>query len=414
MTGQRAAAEPYTTSWETTVERVDGREVVLDVTYFYAESGGQPSDRGRIGGVDVVDVRLEDGETVHTTAQPDALTEGQRVVCGVDWAFRTYCMRAHTASHTLYGVARDHLDDLGYGGFDIGAPSVEDLATVGDGKVRVDLRSSTPVDDDVLVELEAGVNRAVWESRQVHWESVPVTEAQSRDRVAFNTKTEEGVMADADRVRIVTIDGRNDEDPPLDVAACGGTHVRNTRQIGPVTVLGRSNPGEGLTRVEFAVGPPSVRRRAEEKRSLLGAAAELDAAPEDVVASAERMRERVEDLEATVSDLRGELVAAQLDAAEPVARDGRQWLVATVEGVGPNDVRDTAMAAVGDAVDVVVLTGTDGSTFVVAASTGDPPATSVVDTVTGEFGGGGGGSDQFAQGGGLDATPADVVESLRD
>jgi len=223
MTGQRAAAEPYTTSWETTVERVDGREVVLDVTYFYAESGGQPSDRGRIGGVDVVDVRLEDGETVHTTAQADALSEGQRVVCGVDWAFRTYCMRAHTASHALYGVARDHLDDLGYGGFDIGAPSVEDLATVGDAKVRVDLRSSTPVDDDVLVELEAGVNRAVWESRPVRWESVPVSEAQSRDHVAFNTKTEEGVMADADQVRIVTIEGRTDEDPPLDVAADGIT-----------------------------------------------------------------------------------------------------------------------------------------------------------------------------------------------
>jgi len=414
MTGQPAAAEPYTTSWETTVDWVDGREVSLDVSYFYAESGGQPSDRGTISGVGVVDVRQEDGETIHTLSEPAGVNPDQRVVCGVDWAFRTYCMRAHTASHALYGVARDHLDDLGYGGFDIGEPSMEDLATIGDAKVRVDLRSSTEVDDGVLVDLEAGVNRAVWESRRVNWESVSVEDARARDEVAFNTKTEEGVMEDAESVRLVTIEGRRDNDPALDVAACGGTHVRNTRQIGPVTVLGRSNPGEGLTRVEFAVGPPGVRYRATEKRALLDTASALDAAPEDAPAAARRLRDQVEDLETTVADLRGTLVDAEIAATDPIDRDGRGWIVAAVDGVGPNDVRETATGAVGDGVDVVVLTGVDGSTFAVAASAGDPPATDVIDGLTAQFGGGGGGSDQFAQGGGLDAAPDDVVAHLRE
>jgi alanyl-tRNA synthetase len=414
MTGQRAAAEPYTTRWETTVEWVDGREVGLDVTYFYAESGGQPADRGSIGGATVTDVQRVDGETVHTVADAGDLDAGDRLLCNVDWAFRTYCMRAHTASHALYGVAREHLDDLGYGGFDIGAPSIEDIGTVGDAKVRVDLRTSTEIDDDVLVDLEAGINRVVWESRPVSWRSVPVEEARSREEVAFNTKTEEGVLSSADSVRLVTIDGPSEEAPPLDVAACGGTHVRNTRQIGPVTVLERSNPGEGLTRVEFAVGPPGVRRRAAEKRSLLDAARALDAAPEDVADAAGDLRDRVDDLEATVGDLRGDLVAAELATTDSVERDGGRWVVTTATGVGPNDVRETVLEAVGDEADVVVLAGEDGATFVVAGSAGDPPAEDVVDSVTEEFGGGGGGSERFAQGGGLQADPDDVVAFLRD
>jgi len=414
MTGQRAAAEPYTTRWETTVEWVDGDEIGLDVTYFYAESGGQPADRGTIGDATVTDVQRVDGETVHTVADASGVATGDRLICTVDWAFRTYCMRAHTASHALYGVAREHLDDLGYGGFDIGAPTVEDIGTVGDAKVRVDLRTSTTVDDDVLVDLEAGVNRVVWESRPVSWNSVPAEEARSRGEVAFNTKTEEGVMSSADSVRLVTIGGPTDEAPPLDVAACGGTHVRNTRQIGPVTVLERSNPGEGLTRVEFAVGPPGVRRRATEKRALFDAARALDAAPSETADAARDLRARVEDLAATVTDLRGDLVAAELAAAEATEREGRPWIGATVDGVGPNDVRETVLGAVGDAADVVVLAGTDGATFVVAGSTGDPPAEDVVADLTDRFGGGGGGSERFAQGGGLDATPGEVVAHLRE
>jgi alanyl-tRNA synthetase len=414
MTGQRAAAEPYTTRWETTVEWVDGRDVGLDVTYFYAESGGQPADRGTIGDVAVTDVGRVDGQTVHTVADPTGLAAGNRLICTVDWAFRTYCMRAHTASHALYGVAREHLDDLGYGGFDIGAPAVDDIGTVDDAKVRVDLRTSTTVDDDVLVDIEAGVNRAVWESRPVSWNSVPVEEARSREGVAFNTKTEEGVLSSSDSVRLVTIEGRTDEAPPLDVAACGGTHARNTRQVGPVTVLERSNPGEGLTRVEFAVGPPGVRRRAAEKRALFDAARAFDAAPREAASAAQDLRARVEDLETTVTDLRGDLVAAELAGAESVDRDGRRWIAATVDGVGPNDVRETVLGAVGDDADVVVLAGTDGATFVVTGSAGDPPAEDVVADLTDRFGGGGGGSERFAQGGGLDASPEAVVAHLRE
>ncbi|WP_134669849.1 alanyl-tRNA editing protein [Halorussus marinus] len=415
---QLAAREPYTTSFEATVVDRDGRAVVLDETYFYAESGGQPADRGTLAGAPVAHVRTrEDGDIVHRLAEDtdlEAVPEvGQPVRGQVDESFRTYCMRAHTASHALYGAGRELLADLGYGGFDIG-----------ERKVRVDFTTATDIDDEVLADLERLTNRAVWDSRPVTWAEIPEAEARSREEIAFNTKTEEGVMSEADTVRVVEIEG-------FDWAACGGTHVENTREIGPVTVLDRSNPGEGLTRVEFAVGPTAIRRRAEDVRAARAAARELDASVPDLPDAARQAGEEIERLTAELNDARDELLAARLAdlGDEPVERDGGEWLVGTVSGFGPNEVADRAKALAGDGgdaggpdasgdaetgYDAVVLAGEDGSTFVVAATAGDPAAGDVVGEVTDAFGGGGGGRPTFAQGGGLDATPEEVVAFLRE
>ena len=401
----RAPAEPYERSFEATVERVDGREVVLSETYFYAESGGQPADRGTVGSVQVVDVQKRDGDVVHVLDADPSFAAGKAVSCEVDDAFRTYCMRAHTASHVLYGAGRRVLDDLGYGGFDID-----------DEKVRIDFTTTTEIDDEALVELERLTNRAVWESRPVSWEQVDRDEAAEREEIAFNTRTEEGVFSDSDEVRVVTVGGETEDGDPWDVAACGGTHVRNTSEIGPVTVLDRSNPGEGLTRVEFAVGPNAIRERRAEKAAALDAARTAGTSVADLADEIERLTAELESAESELADAKADLVDARVAelAEETVERDGREWLVGTVDGVGPNELDDRVRSLAGDAADVVVLTGTDGATFVVVGTDGDTGAGDVVDEVTAEFGGGGGGSPTFAQGGGLDAAPGDVVAFLRD
>ncbi|RDI72777.1 alanyl-tRNA editing protein [Halopelagius longus] len=396
----RAPAEPGVRRFEAEVTSVDGRNVTLSETYFYAESGGQPADRGTLGGVPVTDVQKDETEeaVVHTLeAEPD-FDAGEEVAGVVDDDFRTYCMRAHTASHVLYGAGRRLLDELGYGGFDIG-----------EEKVRVDFATATDIDDEVLVELERLTNRAVWDSRDVTWEEVPAEEATARDDVAFNTKTEEGVMADAETVRLVDVDG-------WDVAACGGTHVSNTREIGPVTVVGRSNPGEGLTRVEFAVGPSGIRRRANVHRAALDAARELGTAVEDVGEAAAELRAEKESVESDLRELESDLLAGRLAELDAVERDGATWRVGTIGGFGPNDVGEAAKDAVADGEDVVVAVGDGDAPFVVVAAADDADANAgaVVSDLTDEFGGGGGGGAAFAQGGGLDADPEDVVARVRD
>ena len=414
---QLAAREPAVRSFEATVADVDGRAVTLDESYFYAESGGQPADRGNLGGTEVDHVEKgDDGEIVHHLAADPDFEAGETVRGQIDDDFRTYAMRAHTASHILYGAGRRLLDDLGYGGFGIG-----------ERKVRVDFTTSTDIDDETLVELERLVNRVVWDSLAVTWEEVSEAEAREREEsaerssaenssgrsprggVAFNTKTEEGVMSESDAVRVVTVDG-------WDWAACGGTHVPNTGEIGPVTVLDRSNPGEGMTRVEFAVGPAAIRRRAADARAAREAARTLDVGVADLPEAAERASADVEELQSDLAEAKEEVLAARLaDLREdPVERDGGEWLVGTVSGFGPNEVADRARELAGDAADAVVLAGEDGATFVVAATAGTPEAGEVVDEVTDAFGGGGGGSPTFAQGGGLDAAPEEVVAFLRE
>ncbi|SFS49993.1 alanyl-tRNA editing protein [Halostagnicola kamekurae] len=407
MSGQQAAAEPYTTRFETEVSAVDGRRVWLETSYFYAESGGQPADRGRIGDVEVEDVQLVDGEHVHVLAEEPPFSADRRVLCRIDWSFRMYCMRAHTASHALYGAGRDLLDELGYGGFDIGPE-----------KVRVDLETTTEVDDAVLVELNERLNRVVWESRSVSWEDVPVADAREREDVAFNEATEEGAFTKG-RVRLVTI-GEKDENGhngvvsrnPWDVAACGGTHVRNTREIGPVTVLGRSNPGEGMTRVEFAVGPNAIDRRATEKETAFAAKSELGVGLADVTDELERREAEREELANALRTRERELVEARLERGETVENDGAKWLLADVADVSAGIVSDVLEDRRSEFGEIVVATGETDSVFAVVATDGATAATAVLEEITAEFGGGGGGSDWLAQGGGFDAAPAEILVSL--
>jgi alanyl-tRNA synthetase len=396
----RAPADPDVREFEATVERVDdaddGPVVVLDETYFYAESGGQPADRGTLAGVPVADVRTVDDGVVHYLAEDAALDPGDDVVGVIDDDFRTYCTRAHTASHLLYGAGRRVLDDLGYGGFGIDAE-----------KVRVDFATSTDIDDATLVELERLTNSAVWDSRPVSWAEVPVDEARARDDVAFNTKTEEGVMDDADTVRLVDIEG-------WDVAACGGTHVSNTRVVGPVEVLERSNPGEGLTRVEFAVGPPAIDRRATVRGAALDAARTLGASVDALDEAVADLRAERDDLAADAQAYKSEVLGARLDGLPTTERDGMVWRVGTVADFGPNEVGEAAQDCVGDDADVIAVVGEGSAPYVVVATAGGVDAGDLVSDLTDEFGGGGGGGPTFAQGGGLDAAPEAVVAALRD
>lgn len=392
-TDNLAAAEPYVTEFEATVAAVDDRDVRLDRTYFYAEGGGQPADRGTLNGVDVVDVRERDGDTVHTLATDPDFEAGETVSGRVDEEFRTYCMRAHTASHLVYGAGRQLFDDHGYGGFDIGTE-----------KARLDFETDCDPDDVNAITFERMVNEAVWDSREITWEAVDADRARERDDIVFNLTDDARA---SEMVRVVEIDD-------WDVAACGGTHVRNTSEIGPVSVRSVSNPGSDLVRVEFAVGPAAIRARIDDRKRAERAADALDTSVENLPQRANSLVEEKKSVEEDVDRLQGWLLETRLDALadDPVSKNGDDWVVGEVDGVGPNDVSDHVRSLAGDAGDVVALTGVDGSSFLVVGTAGQTDASEVVDAVTAEFGGGGGGGTTFAQGGGLDEDPESIVEYL--
>lgn len=397
-TDNRATAEPYVTEFEATVRAIDGTEVRLEETYFYAEGGGQPADGGTIGGIDVVDVQSRDGETIHTLeAEPD-FEVGNTVTGSIDDEFRTYCMRAHTASHVLYGAGRQLFDEHGYGGFDIDSE-----------KGRLDFETDRDPDEISERTLQRLVEEVVWESREVSWRELDAAQARDRDEIVFN---ETGGTEGAETVRIVEIDD-------WDIAACGGTHVENTIEIGPVTVLEVSNPGAGLVRVEYTVGPAAVRARLDQRRAATRAARALDTNVGTLPDRASSVVDANAALESELETLREQLLEERLDSLvdDTVSKAGQEWVVGelAVDGIGPNDVSDRVRALAGDVGDVVVLTGGNGSenAFVVVGTTGETDASDVVDDVTATFGGGGGGGPTFAQGGGLEDDPTAVVDYLR-
>lgn len=388
-----AAENPYVTDFEATVRSVDGSRVTLDRTYFYAEGGGQPADRGTLGGARVADVQREEGVTVHTLDSAPEFDEGESLTGHVDESFRTYTMRAHTASHVVYGAGRELFDYHGYGGFDIGEDTV-----------RLDFDTSSGADSVNPLTVQRMANEAVWDSRDVDWYEMDAAEARANDDIVFNLDT---VANGNDTVRIVEIDG-------WDISACGGTHVGNTIEIGPIRVLSVSNPGADLVRVEYAVGPTAIREAIEERRGAARAAETLDTGVQDLPGRAERLLAENETLKQERDELRERLLEARLAslAENTVSKGGDEWLVGTVDGVGPNTVADQIRQTEAETADVLVLVGSDGGTFIVVGTDGETDANEVIEDVTDEFGGGGGGQPTLAQGGGIDADPATVVEYL--
>jgi alanyl-tRNA synthetase len=167
--------------------------------------------------------------------------------------------------------------------------------------------------------------------------------------------------------------------------------------------------------VEFAVGPPALARRASTKRAGLAAARTLGTGVEDLPTVAARLREENAELETALRDLRAEVLDGRFASLEPVEKDGHTWRIGEIDGFDSNELGDRAQAFVGDGTDVLALVGGAGRAFVVVAAAPDAAvaAGDVVSRVTEEFGGGGGGGPTFAQGGGLDAEPADVAAFLR-
>ena len=408
MSGQRAAAEPYATRFETQVTAVDGRRVWLESTHFFAESGGQPADCGTVGDVPVRHVEISDGDHVHVLAEEPSFREGNRVLCSIDWAFRMYCMRAHTASHVLYGAARRTFDDVAYAGLEID-----------EGAVRVDLETTDEVDDETLVTLDERVNRAVWESRPVSWESMPLADAREADEIVVSDRTEQSAYSKG-RVRVVTI-GDVDEggtnainvaSEPWDVAACGGTHVRNTREIGPVTVLGRSTPEPGLVGVELAVGPRAIERRETEKRVTFAASRQLGVPLAEASGELSRLEAERAQLADSVNTLQRELVKTRLESADRFEREGRSWVATTAEVVDSNEAGEVAAELAGELADVIVIAGEEESPFAVVAAGDDADAEAILRGLTDQFGGGGAGSPKLAWGGDFDVDPDEVVSGL--
>ncbi|HEY6104937.1 MAG TPA: alanyl-tRNA editing protein [Anaeromyxobacteraceae bacterium] len=383
MTERLYLADPYLVRFEAQVVRQtrlgERAALVLDRTAFYPEGGGQPADRGTLGGVAVMDVQERDGEVLHALAGPPP---SGRVEGLVDWARRFDHMQQHHGQHLL-SAAFERLHRAHTVSFHLG-----------EGTCSIDLDvPAARLDEKALRAAEAAANEAVWRD-------LPVTARDfSPEELARLPLRKEPMKGS----RVVVVGD-------LDASPCGGTHPRRTGEVGAVAVLGARKWGEGA-RVEFVCGARVVRGLAEAGGRLAAAAQALRCAPAEVPEASARVAEeslgRRKEVERLVAALAGE-------AGERLAAGGAGPVVARLEpplsGAAGLRAAAAALAARGR---VALLGGVeDGRAFLCFARPRGPGPHlgDLVRDAAAALGGKGGGAPDLAQGSGPDA--ARLAEAL--
>jgi alanyl-tRNA synthetase len=257
--------------------------LILHENPFYAESGGQVSDRGEVVGqgwrLPVEEVGKDEGRTVVAGpfAGPFEPTPVQAVV---DEPRRRDTERNHTATHLVHAALRKLL----------GTHVRQQGSVVAPERLRFDFSHHHPVTPDLLRAIEEEVNRHVWANLDVREEEMAYDAALKLGAMAF--------FADkyGDVVRVITV-------PEVSIELCGGTHVRSTGQIGLVKLVGESGVGAGVRRVEALTGPGAFRWFAEQQALLERAAAQAGSAPEHLARRVEALVEERKKLEKRVEEL---------------------------------------------------------------------------------------------------------------
>ncbi len=383
-------------------EAVDGlmtAAVFLDHTPFYAESGGQVGDTGTIstdtGRAEVLDTTYAlPGLHRHSVRIVDGvLSAGQVATAAIDVDRRNAIRRNHTATHLLHWGLRqvlgDHVKQQG--------------SLVTPDRLRFDFSHYEAVTPDELVAIEDLVNREILANDPVRHYETTKANAEAVGAIAF--------FGDkyGDIVRVLEA-GRHS------VELCGGTHVRATGDIGPVKIVSEGSIGSNLRRIEALTGTGPIERLRREEAVLAKAASLLGVPPDELVEGVEK---RLTELKATRDELKAlRRQAASGRAAELAALAVDGVVVARVDGVGRDDLRDLTVAVRDLGVRAAVLGGApeEGGVALVAAVTKDSgfEASALIADAARTVKGGGGKSADLAVAGGKDAGALDeALEQVR-
>ena len=202
-------SDHYLSEFDAKVVAINGLNVVLDQTAFYALSGGQSGDTGKIVDSRVIDTKIIDGEHIHILEESPSFKVGDSVHGTINWERRYRIMKIHSASHIM-----EHIFYKNFGVLERIGSNVDDK------KDRSDYKTEERLDPELLKKTEDEINAFLSEGHDIN------------------------IEVDEEGIRTWT------SGPYVD--HCGGTHVRNTSEIGLIK-LKRKNPGRGKERVETSL-----------------------------------------------------------------------------------------------------------------------------------------------------------------
>ena len=375
--------------------------VVLDKTPFYAEMGGQVADHGVLTSADcslrVLDVKkTPKGYYVHTCVLESGIVKvGDHLTAKVDKEYRMAVCRNHTATHLLQAALREVLGD-----------HVHQAGSYQDGEItHFDFTHFSAVTADELARVEKIVNDRIFDAMDVTVKEMPIDEAKKLGAMALFGEKYGKV------VRVVDIEGWSTE-------FCGGTHVKNTAQIGCFKIVSESSVAAGIRRIEAVTGKNLLLRANKQETMLHTVAAALKAnnvaglpaRAEAVMAENKAMSKELDDMKAKIAATK---VNSLFDDADEVG--GVKIASAYFTGTSGDTLRgmcDTVRdKAVSPVVAVLVGKAEDKITMAVTvnkmAQEKGLKAGVLVKEISAIAGGKGGGKPDFAMAGLKDETKID-------
>ena len=367
----------------------DDIEVVLDVTPFYAEGGGQAGDQGLLTGPDG---RVEIRETtrpvptliVHKgVVTSGSIREGERLQLSVNRRTRHDAARNHTATHLVHAALRDLL-----------GPHVKQYGSlVAPNRLRFDFAHFRPLASRDIDEIESIVNEQVRQDQPVQTDVMGVQEAVAGGALAF--------FGDkyGDQVRVVHIDTFSKE-------LCGGTHCRRTGEIGLFRIVSESGVAAGVRRIECLTGSgalDSLKRLEADVRELSDL---LKVAPGEVVARTRKLNEQLKEKERELAEVKLKMASTSSGDAQAREIKGVQVHAQRTDGLDVNGMRALADQLRDKLRSGVVALGAanDGKVSLLVVVTKDLvgrlKAGELIKEMATEVGGTGGGRPEMAQAGG--------------
>ena len=393
--------ETLTDAIATDEEAKDGVLVVLDKTPFYAEMGGQAADHGMLNSADcslrVLDVKkTPKGYYVHTCVLESGIVKvGDHLTAQVDKEYRMAIARNHTATHLLQAALREVLGD-----------HVHQAGSYQDAEItHFDFTHFSAVTPEELARVQKIVNDKIYESMNVTVREMPIEEAKKLGAMALFGEKYGKV------VRVVDIEGWSTE-------FCGGTHVKNTAQIGGFKIVSEASVAAGIRRIEAVTGR-NLLIRANLQEAMLHTVANtlkannvtaLPVRAEAVMAENKALAKELEEIKAQVAASK---VTSLFDNAEEIG--GVKIASAYFTGTTGDTLRgmcDTIRdKAVKPAVAVLVGKSEDKITMAVTvtkqAQEKGLKAGALVKEIAAIAGGKGGGKPDFAMAGLKDETKID-------
>ncbi len=392
--------------------RSDGKwEIVLDRTSFYAESGGQVGDRGRIIGINddfefiVEDTQRIEGDIIHIGKVKNGEIKGQKVHAAVDKEHRFACARAHTATHLMHAALREVL----------GEHVRQEGSLVEPDRLRFDFAHFQAMTHDEIKRVEQIVNEKILENIELTVEYMDYHRAIELGAIALFTEKY------GQKVRVVSIGDFSKE-------LCGGTHCKRTGDIGFFKIIKEEAAAAGIRRIDAYTGMKALRWVWDVEETLNEAASVLSVEPSKLPVRARKLIEELEEEKERSSNLLDRLaatVARELaSSAESVGEVKVFWGV--VKGIDIEGLRRVAdnLVAQTDGSYVILLGGIlkgRPSVFVKVhkSLTDRVSAVKLVREIGKEIRGGGGGTAEKAEGGGKNASKLEsaiksAVEKLKE